>query len=107
MIETLTKTTSCNFEPPDYEFHTKVKVVRGKAHATQICEKWISLDTETAWNHDEETPIAWIYQWCFKFGEVIVTGRKPSEFVSCLRKIQNKYDLSPSKQVVIFVHNLS
>lgn len=107
MIETLTKTTSCDFEPPEYEFHTKVKVVQGKAQSTQICAKWISLDTETAWNHDDETPIAWIYQWCFKFGEVIVTGRKPSEFVACLRKIQNKYDLSSSRQVVIFVHNLS
>ena len=100
-------TKSCEFNPPEWKFLTKTKVVRGKVQKTEICERWISLDTETAWNHDEENPIAWVYQWAFKWGDDVVIGRKPSEFVECLRRIQNKFDLSPSRQVVIFVHNLS
>ena len=78
-----------------------------KSNKVEICERWISLDTETSWNHDEENPISWIYQWAFKFGDYIATGRTPQEFILELKKIYNEYELNENRKIIIFVHNLS
>ena len=78
-----------------------------KSNKIEICERWISLDTETSWNHDEENPISWIYQWAFKFGDYIATGRTPQEFILELKKIYNEYELNENRKIIIFVHNLS
>lgn len=104
----LEKTTNCNtFECAPQDFAVRVVHRNKKAFKTLVCKRWISLDTETAHNHDEVNPIAWIYQWCFKFGEQIVIGRRPSEFIKALQKIHAALELSKDKLVVVYVHNLS
>jgi hypothetical protein len=62
-----------------------------------VCKRWISLDTETAHNHDDANPIAWIYQWAFKFGDDIVIGRRPREFIKALQTIHEALELSKDK----------
>lgn len=94
---------------PNTEWRFLPKVVRRgrKTYKLEKCERWISLDTETAWNHDEENPIAWVYQWAFKFGEQIVIGRRPSEFIAALQTLTDAFGLSDDKCITVFVHNLS
>lgn len=83
-------------------------ICKGKGeNQTRILERWISLDTETSWNHDMENPIGWIYQWAFKFGEEIQIGRKPSEFIESLKEIKEYYSLDDRNKIIIYVHNLS
>lgn len=84
----------------------KVRTNEGRSRL-YILERWISLDTETANNHDEENPVAWVYQWAFKFGDEVVGGRKPSELIEALRRIKDAYGLDQTHKVMIFVHNLS
>lgn len=96
-----------NFEAAPREWATRITTRGRKVIKTEVCKRWISLDTETSWNHDDENPVAWIYQWAFKFGDQIIIGRKPSELIAALRKYANAYDLSPQKQIVVYVHNLS
>ena len=96
-----------NFKPEPQEWLVKVRQRGKKTVKTELCKRWISLDTETAWNHDEENPKAWIYQWAFKFGNQIVIGRRPSEFIKALRVLANEFNLSPDRQISVFVHNLS
>lgn len=95
------------YQPAQRSFLTKVVQRGGKVVTTKICERWISLDTETAHNHDEENPLGWVYQWAFKFGDEIVIGRKPSELIEALSKIRDALGLSKDKAVVCYVHNLS
>lgn len=105
----LTKAKKWNNYQPAQDFKAREKTVtrRGHAEKTGFLERWISLDTETAWNHDEAAPAAWIYQWAFKFGDDIVIGRRPSELCETLKKIAERYELTKAKKLVIFVHNLS
>lgn len=102
-----TATNYNNFECAAHDFAVRVVHRNKKAFKTYVCKRWISLDTETAHNHDEQNPIAWIYQWCFKFGEQIVIGRRPSEFITALKTIYEALSLSKDKIVVVYVHNLS
>ena len=104
----LTRTTYFDkYDPTPRRFLARA-IHRGKkVFRTEVCERWISIDTETAHNHDEQNPVAWIYQWAFKFGDEIVIGRRPSEFVAALQKIHEKLGLSRDRVVVVYCHNLS
>ena len=94
---------------PEIKHGWKVKTVRRQGYEvkTLLYERWVSLDTETSWNHDEQNPVGWIYQWAFKFGGQVVIGRKPSELVEALRRLKMALELSKSRKLVVFVHNLS
>lgn len=74
---------------------------------TSLFEYWVSLDTETSHNHNEDAPVGWIYQWCFRFCDDTVIGRKPSELMRAFRQIADFYELGKGKRVVVYVHNLS
>lgn len=93
----------------DYQPQTEYKSIKTKSHTKkkEYLERWISLDTETSHNHNEQAPIGWIYQWAFKFGDDIVYGRKPSELIPVLVRIASFYKLDEVKRAVIYVHNLS
>lgn len=71
---------------------------------------FISLDTETSKNKDNS--LGWLYQWCFSFpnyddNRLLVFGRKPSQLAECLHLIQQYYNTSDTKELYIYVHNLS
>lgn len=72
-----------------------------------FCNDFVALDTETSHNHDEENPVGWVYQWAFKFGGEVVIGRRPSELITALERIKESLEISKSKKLVIYVHNLS
>lgn len=65
-------------------------------------EKYVCLDTETSWNHDEENPECWIYQWAFTFNKGLYYGRKPLDLIDKLDELVNYYQ----QKIVVFVHNL-
>ena len=86
----------------------------------QTVASYISLDTETSHNHeeDENKLLGWIYQWAFTYEDTLVYGRRPSELMECFKKIVNvnglgrykvwgKEDEYVTKKIVVFVHNLS
>lgn len=97
-----------NWNPTkEYNFIRKRTCQDGVPVMVEYLERWISLDTETAHNHDPETPRGWIYQWAFKFGDDVVGGQKPSDLMECLKRISDRYSLGEDRKCVIFVHNLS
>ena len=96
-----------DFTPAPKPFLPKVIRRGGKKYKVQVCSRWISLDTETAHNHDERRPLAWIYQWSFKFGDQIIIGRRPSELIEAFKTIYAAFGLNAEKSVVVYVHNLS
>ena len=81
-----------------------------------LCDDFITLDTETSWNHDEENPVGWIYQWALTYRGNVVYGRRPSELLFVLDKIKRvnqlgEYAISEKGSIChkidIYVHNLS
>lgn len=75
-------------------------------YKAQLCEWYISLDTETSWNHNEDAPKAWIYSYAFKYGDSLVYGRKPSELMKNLRDIHTVNALSNKQKMVVYIHNM-
>lgn len=67
---------------------------------------FVSLDTETSHNHDNDSPIGWIYQWAFKFQEQIIYGRTPTQLCINLKLLSNYLQLGNNKRLLCFVHNL-
>ena len=108
VVAYLEQTKTCdNYICSPRDFAVKVVHRNKKAFKTYMCKRWISLDTETAHNHDDANPIAWIYQWAFKFGNDIVIGRRPTEFIRALKTIYDVLELGKDRLVVVYVHNLS
>lgn len=67
---------------------------------------YVSLDTETSHNHDNDKPIGWVYQWAFKFQNQIIYGRTPSQLCINLKLLANYLQLGQNKRMLCFVHNL-
>lgn len=65
------------------------------------------LDTETSWNHDEDNPIGWIYQWCLEFDGQYCIGRRPSELIKQFRYLHDTYKLNDKRRLVCYIHNAS
>ena len=65
------------------------------------------LDTETAWNHDENNPIGWLYQWCLEFKGQYCIGRKPSDLIRELKTLHDHYELNEKRRLVLYIHNAS
>lgn len=95
-------------EPIPYSYMNK----RGDT----LCNDFITLDTETSWNHDEENPVGWIYQWALTYCGKVVYGRRPSELMSVLcdiKRVNNigEYAVGESGSIChkidVYVHNLS
>ncbi len=65
------------------------------------------FDTETSWNHENENPLAWVYQWCMEFNGEYCIGRYVFDMIKELRKIYDYYELNEKKRLVLYCHNLS
>lgn len=65
------------------------------------------LDTETSWNHDNDNPIGWVYQWCLEFNGQYCIGRRPSELVKQFRHLHDFYELNEKRRLVCYIHNAS
>lgn len=88
------------------DINTVVKGAQTK-HPVKYLQTPIILDTETSHNHDEETPIGWIYQWCMEWHGEYNIGRSVEELIKTLRWIVDSYNLDDENRAVIYVHNLS
>lgn len=78
-----------------------------RRHAIEYLREFITLDTETSHNHNEETPLSWIYEWAAAFNEEIAHGRTPGEIIALFNQLTEYYGLTPEKRIVCYVHNLS
>lgn len=94
---------SKSFEPEATEYWN----VSTKRCSKFLSQDYICLDTETSWNHDNDNPIGWIYQWCFSYKKTLVYGRKPSELIEALFKIIKVNQIDETHHISIFIHNLS
>ena len=82
-----------------------VDILKGRKFS--ILSKAMYLDTETSHNHNENDLKAWIESICYEFNNEVVILRKPSEFIECLQKIKEYYNLSSQLYLIIYIHNLS
>lgn len=69
--------------------------------------EYVSIDTETADNHDEEKPITWINTIQVKFNGKEYLFRKPMELIGWLQWLINEYRLNRQYRILIIIHNLS
>lgn len=79
-------------------------------HTFPILSEAVYLDTETSHNFDESdgSGHGWIYQWAFRFCREFAYGRKPSELMEALKRIEEVNKLSPDGvHCVIYIHNAS
>lgn len=70
----------------------------------------VYLDTETSHNYNDAdgTGDGWVYQWAFRFCREFAWGRRPSELMEALRKIEDVNKLSADGvHAVIYIHNAS
>lgn len=68
----------------------------------------ISFDIETSSTVDScGNKIAFMYIWMFDFNGKIIMGRTWEEFAELYLGLVNKYHLSSSRRMVIYVHNLA
>lgn len=65
------------------------------------------LDTETSWNHDDNNPVGWIYQWCLEYDGQYCIGRKPSDLINEFKTLHDFYNLNENKRLVCYIHNAS
>ena len=66
-----------------------------------------SFDIETTSTILNGEKFAFMYEWTFGIDEFITYGRTWDEFINLLSKIQEKYNLSEQKRLIVYVHNLS
>lgn len=86
-------------------FEVQPKNAIKKNKFLSIVNEVVCLDTETAWNHDIENPIAWVYQWSFSFQKQLVYGRNPYQLMQALETLKEKLELSEERKLKIFIHN--
>ncbi len=62
---------------------------------------------QRTFNEDDYKKIAWMYIWMLSINDNIIVGRTWEEYLKVLKAIKAKFKLSKSKQLIIYVHNLS
>lgn len=89
--------------------HNVNSVIKGAQtkHPISYIQTPIFLDTETSHNHNEDAPIAWIYQWALEWQGEYLVGRDIVELIEALKWIVKEYKLDDIHRAVIYIHNLS
>ena len=90
--------TVTEFNPPEINFES----LRRGRKSYLFSADFAVFDSETS--HIGEVD-GWIYQWAVKFCGYYIIGRKPSEFITLLKKLSEEYDLSEYKKIIIYIHN--
>jgi hypothetical protein len=91
-----------NFDDIDFRRYEFIKKRKNKK-TYSYCPAFMTFDIETSHNSD----VSWCYQWAVKFDNRYFCGRKLSEFMTYLQNVYEFYDLSETKKILIYVHNLS
>lgn len=71
------------------------------------------LDTETSYDVINDNYVGWVYQWAFDYFDPttqmyeVITGRTPSQLMSCLKQIKAVNRPTKKNPYIIYVHNLS
>jgi len=91
-----------NFDEIDFKRYEFIKKRKNKK-TYSYCPVFMTFDIETSHNND----VSWCYQWALKFDKRYFCGRKLSDFIIFMKNIYDFYDLSETKKILIFVHNLS
>ena len=92
------------FTPNEIKFKSFefIKKRKGK-RVYYYCPKFITFDTETSHTDTE----SWIYQWACKFDLKYIYGRTPSDFIEMLNRLVEVYNLSDTRKIILYIHNLS
>lgn len=82
---------------------------KGKGpHKKHYIQQPAFLDTETSWNHDNDNPIGWIYQYALEFNNEMVIGQDPITLCEHLKQMKEYYNLTKEdNHIVIYIHNAS
>ena len=72
----------------------------------EYLNKAIAFDTETTSFKHGDKKIAWVYVWSLAIDEDVIIGRTLAEFKSWISEMKYKYNLSETRRIVIYVHNL-
>lgn len=65
------------------------------------------FDTEASSTLDSNgSKVAMTYAWMFGINGDVVLGRTWSEFLDCMEKVVEHYQLGPNRRLIIYVHNL-
>lgn len=80
---------------------------KGRYNKIKILDTPLILDTETAWNHDENEPKTWIVSIQVYFNGKTFLFRKPSEWIRYMSGLIRTYDLNNERRLIIFTHNQS
>ena len=68
----------------------------------------ISFDIETTSTYTNNgKKFAFMYMWAIDINDKTIIGRTWQEFIDTLQTISNRLELSPTKRIIIYVHNLS
>lgn len=87
------------------EYDCSIKTIRKGKRA--YVNSYICLDTETSHNHNEMNRESWVYQWAFTFNKGLYYGRRPDDLVEKLADIATSYELSDTRRLKVFIHNLA
>lgn len=66
----------------------------------------MSFDIETTSTEIQDDKFAFMYEWSFAIGDKAFYGRTIDDFLILLQEIQLYFELSETKRVIVYVHNL-
>lgn len=81
-------------------------ISKGHGAQTYYATDYITFDTETSHNHDEDDPRAWVYVWTAYDGTNSYYGRKMSDMIRFFDMLIAKYETNETHKLLIYVHNL-
>ena len=67
----------------------------------------VSFDIETSSFIKHQEKQACMYEWSFCFDGLVIIGRTWNEFLILCRKLSDQLELSSTKRLIIYVHNLA
>ena len=84
-----------------------MKFLRKGKSKIKVLDTPVILDTETAWNHDENNPETWIVSIQVLFNGKYYFFQTPLELMEFYNNLIQTYDLGKYRRIVTFIHNQS
>lgn len=65
------------------------------------------FDIETTSTFLNDDKFAYMYEWTFGINDIICYGRTWKDFINLCEQLQNKFNLSENKRLIVYIHNFS
>ena len=66
-----------------------------------------AFDIETSSTYQEEKKVGWMYVWMLGVAGICIVGRTWPEFLTVYEKLLDRYGITESRHLIIYVHNLA